>query len=234
MKILGFLTKWLFILCLPPLLLTASIALAVNSQGLYEYGFDKYDIRQATGLDNTELSKAARGLIRYFNSDEAEISVTVTKDDQPFPLFNEREIGHLRDVKDLFRLNYLVMGITLIYSLGYAITQLLRKKNVHQLARDVLGGSGVTLALILLLGLLAALDFRQFFLQFHLISFANDLWLLDPSRDYLLMLFPSGFWLDATILCALLTAAGALVLGAASWAHLRYHRPSRVNKGNNQ
>jgi hypothetical protein len=59
--------RWLFILCLPVLLLTVSIALAVNSQWLYEHGFNKCDVHQTTGLADSELKKAASGLISYFN-----------------------------------------------------------------------------------------------------------------------------------------------------------------------
>ena len=68
--------RWLFILCLPVALLTASAAIAANSLWLYQYGFEKYDISQTTGLSNDELDGAAKGLIEYFNSEEENISLT--------------------------------------------------------------------------------------------------------------------------------------------------------------
>jgi hypothetical protein len=37
--------------------------------------------------------------------------------------------------------------------------------------------------------------------------------MLDPRRDYLLMLFPQGFWLDVTLRIAALTAVQAVLLG---------------------
>ncbi|MDD2471668.1 MAG: DUF1461 domain-containing protein, partial [Dehalococcoidales bacterium] len=49
-----------------------------------------------------------------------------------------------------------------------------------------------------------------------LISFSNDLWLLDPAKDYLIMMFPQGFWADAALLVAALTAGGAFLTGSAS------------------
>jgi hypothetical protein len=55
LKALSIITKWLFILCLPALLLTASIAVTVNITGLYEYGFQKYGVSQTTGLSEVEL-----------------------------------------------------------------------------------------------------------------------------------------------------------------------------------
>ena len=50
MKILGIATKWLFMLCLPLLLVTASIGWAANSLWLYNYGFYKYSISQTPEL----------------------------------------------------------------------------------------------------------------------------------------------------------------------------------------
>ena len=49
------------------------------------------------------------------------------------------------------------------------------------------------------------IDFTWVFTQFHLLSFANDLWQLDPFRHYLLLLFPERFFLEATLFIALLT-----------------------------
>ena len=229
MKALNFAAKWLFSLCLPILLLTVSIGVAVNSHWLYESGFEKYDIIQTTGIAEAELEKAATGLISYFNSGEEDISLTVIKDGEPFELFNQREAAHLRDVKGLIRLDYWVLLGTLIYGLSYAGVSLFwrRRKYWRRLAWGVVGGGGIALALMLALGLGILLNFDQLFWQFHLISFANELWQLDPTRDYLIMLFPRGFWYDAAIFCAGITAGLAIILGGVAGGYLR---ASRVNK----
>jgi len=206
-------------------LLTASISGAVNSLWLYKYGFEKYSISQTTGLADSELEKAAAGLISYFNSDEETIRLTAVKDSEPFELFNERETGHLRDVKELFRLNYRVLTGTLIYALGYIGMYLFWRKDRRQLARGLLGGSGLTLGLMLVLGVGMLLNFDRLFWQFHLISFTNELWLLDPAKDYLIMLFPSGFWFDTALFCALATAGLALILGGMAYLLFRCARP---------
>jgi len=224
LRIPGIAAKWLFILCLPLLLLTASLCWAVNSAWLYEYGFEKYNVGQTTGLAQPELKKAATGLIRYFNSNEEYISLTVIKDGEPFELFNHREIAHLRDVKELFWLDYRVLLGTLIYALVYAGVRLFWRKDRRQLAWGLVGGSGLTLALMLALGLGTLLNFDRLFWQFHVISFANELWRLDPTKDYLIMLFPQGFWYDATTFCILGAVAGAVVLGGVGGGYLRFSK----------
>ncbi len=232
LKILGICAKWLFILCLPILLLTASIGWGVNSHRLYRYGFEEYNVSQKTGIAEKELEEAATGLISYFNSGEANISLTVIKDGESFELFNQREVIHLRDVKELIRLDYWVLLGTLIYVLSYAGVSLFwhRRRYWRQLAWGVISGSGITLALMLTLGLGALLDFDQLFLQFHLLSFSNEFWQLDPTRDYLIMLFPGGFWYDAAIFCALATVGLAIVLGGVAGGYLMFSKIDVIRK----
>lgn len=216
MRILGNIAKWLFIICLPLMLLTASIAWAINSSWLYEYGFEKYSISQKTGLAPSELDKAANGLIQYFNSDAQNINLTAVKDGRSFELFNQREVAHLYDVKGLIRLDYQILLGTLIYVLGFAGISLFWRRNRRQLARSIIAGSGLSLLLVLALGLGTLFNFDQLFLQFHLISFANELWQLDPTKDYLIMLFPGGFWYDVTMFCVMALVTGTVVLGGVS------------------
>ena len=208
-------------MCLPILLLTVSIGWAANSHWLYKYGFEKYDVSQTTGLAEMELEKASTGLISYFNSGETNISLTVIKDGEPFELFNQREVIHLRDVKGLIRLDYWVLLGTLIYTLGYAgVILFWRRRDWRRLGWGVVSGGGITLALMLALGLGTLLNFDQLFYQFHLFSFSNEFWQLDPTRDYLIMLFPQGFWYDATLFCALATVSLAIILGGVAGGYL--------------
>ena len=226
MKGLTIAAKWLFILCLPILLLTASIGWEVNSTWLYKYGFEKYNVSQTTGIAEVELDKAATGLTSYFNSGAKYISLSVIKDGETFELFNQREVVHLRDVKGLIRLDYWVLLGTLIYTLSYAGVSLLwqRKRYWRRLAWGTISGGGITLALMLAIGLGILLNFDQLFLRFHLLSFTNELWQLDPTRDYLIMLFPQGFWYDAAIFCALATVGLAIILGGVAGGYLIFSK----------
>jgi len=213
-------TRWLFILSLPLLFLSVAVATAVNFAPLYSYGFERYEISQRTGIDSEQLEVAAAGLRGYFNSDEVLISVTIIRDGLPFTLFNEREVIHLKDVKDLFRLDYLLAGITLLYGLGYTAYGL-AKAEKRRLAGAALWGGGLTLGLMLLAGAGILFGFDSLFWQFHEIAFSNDFWLLDPNTDYLVMLFPNGFWYDATAFIAVLAALAAAATAGGAWLYLK-------------
>jgi len=75
-------------------------------------------------------------------------------------------------------------------------------------------GGMLTLALVVFVGLLSLIGFDKLFLAFHIISFDNNLWQLDPRRDMLLIMFPEGFFFDATmwIVGATVVQAGILCL----------------------
>lgn len=210
-------TRWLFIAALPFLLLTASISSAVNCPALYRHGFTTYDISLATGFDEATLDEIAVGLIHYFNAGDDAIDITVTKDGASFSLFNGRETGHLKDVKGLFRFGYAVLLGTLVYAVLFLLAALVWWKDRRALGTGLLFGGGLTLVLMAVFGIIMAVDFNAFFLQFHLLSFANDLWLLNPATDYLIMLFPEGFWFDAAFVIAAGAAGGALLAGLLGW-----------------
>jgi integral membrane protein (TIGR01906 family) len=234
MKILATLAKWLFILCLPTLLITAAIRIEFSSLRLYMDGFEKYNISQTTGLSEPELKKAANGLINYyFNSDKEYISLTVLKDSEPFELFNQREVGHLKDVKALVQLNSRLLLGTAIYIGVYAGMCLFwrRKRYWRNLARGTAIGGSITLGMIVALGVGSMVgSFDQLFLQFHFLAFTNELWMLDPTKDYLIMLFPEGFWFDAAMLFGQITTGAAGTLLAVALVYLRRTRRIKTPK----
>lgn len=225
-RVLGIVAKWLFILALPILLLTASIAATANSQWLYTGGYEKYGVSQTTGLDKAELEKVAKGLISYFNSGEEYIDLTVVKNGEPFELFNGREIIHLKDVKGLIQLDYRIAMGTFIYCLAYALICLFwqRKKHWRRLAYGLVVASGITLGLMVALAIGAVTDFGGLWLQFHFLSFANQLWMLDPMRDYLIMLFPEGLFFDMALFLGSLIVGVAVILGVVGGVYLRRNR----------
>ncbi len=229
-KIAGQVVRWLFILCLPLLLLTAALRIPASSAWLYYSLFNKYQVGTTTGLDAPALKAAARGLVGYFNSGDEYIDLTVTRNGQPFVLFNEREIVHLKDVKKLFQLDLHVLWATGAFAIAYAAFAVLGgRRRRAMLARAGLYGAGLTLGLMLAMGVGMLFDFDALLWRFHLVSFANDFWLLDPARDYLIMLITHGFMYDAAFVVAGATGAAALVVGAAGGGYLLHLRKQENN-----
>ena len=67
--------------------------------------------------------------------------------------------------------------------------------------------------------------FDYFFILFHKISFSNDLWILNPKTDYLIMMFPENFFRDATYAIGIISILEFLFF----YLIIRYFFRIRVN-----
>lgn len=220
LRVLGVVFRWIFILSLPVMLLSASIAWGFNSTWLFAYGFEKYNASQATGLPDSELEKIGGSWVRYINSDEEFWRVSVTRDGNSFELFTPDEQIHFKDVKQLIWLDYRFLLATLIIVLAYGLASVLWREGRYRrmLARSVVWGSILTIALIALLGVASFVNFDWLFLQLHYVIFTNELW---SATGYMLLLFPGGLWYDAALFCIGFMAGLALILGAAAVVYIR-------------
>ncbi len=228
MKKLFIFARLLFIICVPVLAFTTSITWAVNNNQFYTHRFEKYNVQQSLAeegltLTDSQLKNIAAGFIHYFNSGDELIHLTVLQNGKSVELFNREEILHFKDVKGLFRLNYYVLAGTFTYCLLFALVSIIWRQGKYRLrlAWSAVAGSALTLGIMLVLGIAAALNFNQFFYRFHLIAFTNDYW---SAAGNMLLLFPEGFWYDTVIYCAVTIALGVLILGGLSWAYLAYRR----------
>ncbi len=214
----------LFAICIPLLLISLNLRFIVSTVSLYETGFEKYNVTEVTGINKSELKKASKELIHYFNTSDDSPQITVTKNGTPVDLFNQREIDHLKDVKGIIQFFYLIQWITLICVIGYLSIGFYKQRSafLQQMVKGLLYGGSGTLALLAFVGLWALIDFDSLFLRFHLTSFSNDLWILDPSRDHLIMMFPEGFFSDTAILLLGMTVMEALLTAGGAWSYLRW------------
>ena len=213
---------------MPVFLIAGSVRLVINAPALYSYGFDRYDIVAYTGIERDDLLDVAARIRTYFNDDSEYLIVPTTVRGVQVPsLYNEREILHMKDVKGLVRGVYWVQEATGLYLLAFTAfgLALYRRVFLARLARYAGYGGGLTLGIVLLAGIGSLVGFDRLFLAFHLVSFANDLWQLDPSRDYLLAMFPEAFFFDATMLIAIAASVQALVLVAIAALLPRWWRP---------
>lgn len=222
MKIIHSLVYWLFVFSLPIVLFTSTLSCEVGKLRLYEYGFDKYEISDAAGIDDMELSRVAQQLIDFFNMRADEAQITVVKDGKEFNLFNERELVHLKDVKDLVQLDRKVKYISLLLIIVCALVLFFAYKvGWGVIVKGIWWGSIATLCLVAGLVLWALFGFERFFLLFHVVSFSNEYWMLNPATDYLIRLFPEGFFYDAAMFGFGAVILEALFLAGVTFVILR-------------
>jgi len=160
------------------------------------------------------LTYAPLALDYLLNDEGIDFLADQTFDDGS-PLYNQRELGHMDDVKvltqGLLKVWYGVLAVLVLLGLWAW-----RGEWVDEFKAMLARGGLVTLLAILAVLLFAALSFNAFFISFHRIFFEGDSWLFLYS-DTLIRLFPLRFWRDVVIVIGVLTIGGA----AALWRGLR-------------
>ncbi len=127
------------------------------------------------------------------------------------PLYTERELGHMLDVKNLIQSMFVAWWILLaILVLAGLFTW--RVNAITSYLRAVSSGGWLTILLMAVTLGFVALSFNWLFTEFHRLFFSGDSWLFLYS-DTLIRLFPIIFWQDAFIFMGTLTAAFALLCG---------------------
>ncbi len=133
------------------------------------------------------------------------------------PLYNERELAHMADVKNVVRG---ALRAWLISLSGLALLAILavRGKWIPSYINGLRRGGMWMIGLAIALGLVAVMGiainpdvFWQFFTLFHRIFFTGDSWLFYFS-DTLIRLFPIRFWQDAFLWAAILALGGGIGL----------------------
>ena len=214
-RIFNIILQALFIICVPLLLITTNVRIVLNSATMYDYGFNKYKIEKYTGIEFEQLQAAGQQIRDYFNNDLEQITINISLHGDNIPnLFNEREILHMYDVKNLVKMVYMVQLYSAIFLSAGCVFMLFNSfTNRRILALKYIGRGGVfTFSLVIAVSILAIIGFDRLFLFFHLVSFSNDLWVLDPRHDYLIAMFPQGFFFDCTVVIAFLTLVEGAIL----------------------
>jgi integral membrane protein (TIGR01906 family) len=213
MKALQTISGWLASLLLPLALLFLGLRLLLTGPYLQlayripgfpvdEYGFTLED----------RLRYAPLAVAYVLNGEGIEFLGDQTFPDGS-PLYNERELSHMDDVKRL------IGGLT---GAGFASWALVLAAGFWArwggwwpgYMRAVRRGGWLTVGLIAALGLLAGIDFWRFFTDFHGLFFEGDSWMFLYS-DTLIRLFPVRFWEQAVFFLAGIAAGSGLALGLA-------------------
>jgi integral membrane protein (TIGR01906 family) len=133
------------------------------------------------------------------------------------PLYNERELSHMEDVKRVTKSALNAWYVVLVLLLGLAVWS--RLGHWEQAYRQGLMRGGwfmiglaVAIGLIVLIGIVINPNiFWNFFVGFHRLFFEGDSWLFLYS-DTLIRLFPIRFWQDAFLLAAIIALGGGVAL----------------------
>ncbi|NJN54179.1 MAG: TIGR01906 family membrane protein [Anaerolineae bacterium] len=175
----------------------------------WEYGRIPAD---TYGLTTAERLELASNTLAYLRHPGRAADVIGLLEELRLPdgqqLYNEREIGHMLDVKnvtDNIRFLWLVAGVVVVIG---SLVLVLKPDTAVYGWRTIMWGGVFTVVILLAIALFILLAWDTFFVQFHELLFPSGTWTF-AYTDGLIRLFPERFWFDVGVLMS----GGALLLG---------------------
>lgn len=198
-------------------LVLTDIRLVASDIGIYRQHFAASGAVGRTGLEVDDLVRVITRVLDYSMGRRADLQFDRAElDGGPAgrPAFTQREVQHMVDVRALFaraeawRWTGLVVGLL---GVATAFVLLSRRGAVLSLAVAISAVSGLALAALGLVGVLALTAFDPLWDLFHEVVFTNDLWLL-PRGSLLIEMLPLSLFQGLVLRVAALFALEAAVL----------------------
>ena len=201
---------FLLALLIPLLIVTTAMRIALSPiYYSFEYGLPNFP-EDSYGLTKQDRLKWAEISINYLLGSISDEEFTELRFPDGTALFNEREISHMIDVRDL---SIIMLLCWRILTAVFLITSYFGWKNkwLPSLVTALGNGAKITLILIITILIFVWIDFNQLFTLFHQIFFTGDSWLFYLS-DTLIRLFPMKFWQDLFIFIGSFCIIASLLL----------------------
>lgn len=201
-----FVIAGLLVICV---MLIISVEIYTLDPSFYEKEYNKLKQAEFIGISRQDLSEATKNLIAYAKGERENLDMQAIINGEEREVFNEKEKSHMVDVKVLYLAARNLRNVSFIAAVVFmAIGLFIYKKGAVKTALNCyLWVCFAFFFFIGALGLWAALDFNSFWTSFHLLFFSNNLWLLDPSTDILIMMVPGQFFFDLVMRIIVLFAS---------------------------
>lgn len=192
--------KHLSILCALSLI-TFTFLSCVNywsfNKSFYKNEYKKLGVAEYIGISEDDLKKTTDVLLGYIKGENKTLDIECRINGITRSVFNDREKAHMLDVKNLYDGAIVVRNVSfVIFVLSFIYIG--RSKELFIGYKYSLSLVGLIIAFLLLFCLM---DFEGFWLAFHHLFFPfNDLYILDPRYDILVMMVPEGFFFDLYVL----------------------------------
>jgi integral membrane protein (TIGR01906 family) len=203
--------RWLVVIAMPFMIGLGAIRAVI----LWDYPAWEYQRIPSDqfGFTDEERLDLAQATLAYMQRPEPAEQVIFMLEELRLPgsndpLYNEREIEHMIDVKVVADGLWRVAQIAIVLVTAGLLFLVARPFSRRDAYRAVFHGGLATTAVLLSIGLLIGLAWEFFFVQFHELLFPPGTWVF-ARTDSLIRLFPEQFWFDVGVIIS----GGALVTG---------------------
>lgn len=196
---------------LPFILIMGAIRILLNPFFLdYEYHLANFPA-DPFGFTTADRLNYGKTSLNYLVNDQGINFLADLKFPDGSSFYNERELSHMLDVKNLIQASLKVWYIALAALLLLWFWSW-RKHWSDKFWRGFSRGGFLTIGVIVAVILGVFINFDALFRGFHAIFFTGSTWLF-YTNDSLIRLFPEKLWSDAFLFMGIFTLTGAIVSG---------------------
>ncbi len=178
-------------------------------------------------LSQEDQIRITEHMIGYFVGRQNSLQLSVSMLGEQRDFFTERELLHMIDVRELVCCMILSKNIITII-LGIQLVILVIKRSVFTLGRlasSFLKTNTFLLGAVFISLVACIINFDYVFTLFHQTFFDNELWVLNPFYDKLVVLLPVDFFMAAAL--KIVALVGAILLPSAVFAFVILLRQRR-------
>jgi integral membrane protein (TIGR01906 family) len=210
----------LVILVVPVLLALGSVRLIMTDAYLQiEYNKPDFPIDEY-GFTTQDRLQYAPYAIRYLLNGSGSEYLGDLKFTDGLPLYNERELSHMVDVKKVFQAAMTGLFVAILLFVFVVAVNWGTSEGRAAVRRGLFSGAFLLLMILIGVVLIIVLNWNTFFTGFHSMFFSSGTWIFDYS-DTLIRLFPIRFWQDSALTVGGMAGVGAVIIMAGCWWYWR-------------
>lgn len=212
------------LMCILVVLISSFEIAAYSDFDYYEKEYEKHQITENLPMEMDDIMDVTREMMAYLRGNRENLVVYTTIDGQEqVDFFNEQDKIHMADVRNLFIGGLQLRWICLAIMAACIFGLILKKAKWNYVLPRAYQMALILTAIVT--GILAyafSRDFTAAFTKFHEIFFTNDLWIFDPSTDYMINMLPEGFFADMVMRIGGIFIAGIAILFVISAVAARF------------
>lgn len=198
----------------------------------YEQEYKANGQAEKIGMSQEDLMKSTDALLDYLQGKKDDIKVEAMMNGHNVEVFNERETLHMADVKELLD-NAVKARDILLWGGAAILAAVIASAKWEKLSvlKDAYKYSVAAIgAFIAVLGCWAAVDFYDFWVDFHYLFFDNTLFFLDPNTSIMINMFPENFFFDLVFrIIVIVIIIIAAIGGSIHWLSVLKRRRETKN-----
>ena len=173
-------------------ILSFSIGLPIYCRFFYYAQINALSLPEQTGFSFNQIKTAFDQMMNYLTLPNQPFATGVFK-------FNEQGASHFKDCKVLFDINLVALICSSLFLILTLILVKAKKLNLYKpfnMSISFISASAI-LIVLLIVGVIVAIDFSSAFTVFHHLFFAGkDNWIFDPTQMEVIKILPEQFFIN--------------------------------------